>query len=349
MASYILRRVILGLCLLLSVLWIVCFIIDLIPGTSEDYFNVENETTTSISLTSSAKVPLFYFGIFHPNNLDSSATAISMLPEFNWNGIPNQFHSSLMQILYWDFGNSHRDGLPVIAKIGDAVKWTLSIQIPHYILLLLIALYLGKYFATNENRISVLLSEFLLACHTIPQFWLASILIVLFASIWQIFPYSFIDISDQNAFQTWITRPYYYVLPLLSLIIPSISYVSRIYQVGLSDAMQSPYWIRAVSTGQRHDVLLNQEARPLALIPIAAWLLGCIPALIGGSLIIENIFSIPGVGRLLFQSITSRDWPVVKAILFFTSSLSIIAYLITDSLMLYLDPRLRKQSLWTND
>ena len=88
--------------------------------------------------------------------------------------------------------------------------------------------------------------------------------------------------------------------------------------------------------------MTNLEAKPFGLISIFGWFVGIIPALFIGSVIIENLFSIPGMGRLLFHSISIRDWDIVKYILIFISTISILAYLLSDFLIRLVDPRMRK-------
>jgi ABC-type dipeptide/oligopeptide/nickel transport system permease component len=105
--------------------------------------------------------------------------------------------------------------------------------------------------------------------------------------------------------------------------------------------MHHLFWTRAISTGQTKQSALWTEALPLAMIPLIAWLAGIFPALISGSLIIEQIFGIPGLGRLMYLSIYLRDWPVVQFIFMLAAFLTIAGFIITDILLQLVDPRLR--------
>lgn len=99
-----------------------------------------------------------------------------------WNGSQNAFHQTISSLVQGNFGKSLVDDAPVLQKIKSAIVWTLSIQIPHYLLLFFIAIYFGKYTTLYNHGVIKLTKEILLALHSIPLFWLASILLLLFST-----------------------------------------------------------------------------------------------------------------------------------------------------------------------
>ncbi|MBK7225497.1 MAG: ABC transporter permease [Saprospiraceae bacterium] len=341
MWNRIFGKIVFVILLFFTSVWLIHYFIDFIPGTYAD-FKDPLESNEEI-IQQKERFPIFYFSLI-PNKEEQITFDQKNFFNPKWNGSQNAFHQTISSLVQGNFGKSLVDDAPVLQKIKSAIVWTLSIQIPHYLLLFFIAIYFGKYSTLYNHGVIKLTKEVLLALHSIPLFWLASILLLLFSTQLFNLPNSFMNIADQNPFLAWIQYPQYFILPLLSMILPSISYVSRLYGEGLTKAMQSSFWIRAMSTGNSNNYLLETEAKPHAMIAIYAWLIGTIPSLIVGSLIIENLFAIPGMGRLLFHSIAIRDWPVVKVMLMLISFVSLIGYLISDFAIKKLDPRLNHKN-----
>jgi len=140
----------------------------------------------------------------------------------------------------------------------------------------------------------------------------------------------------------WIAGPQYLILPVLSIVLPSLSVIYLLVRRQMMTRMEEPFWKRVIASGIGPDTGFARELRPLALIPLAAWVASAVPLLIAGSLIVENIFSIPGTGRLLYQSVAYRDWPVVHALVLLAAAMNIAGIALADLLQFWLDPRLRK-------
>jgi peptide/nickel transport system permease protein len=339
MPNSLFKKLIFSIFVLLGSIWMICYLISLIPGNTSDFF--AEDSNSAISNNQDKKVPVFYFSVLPTQSTENISTP-PFFPSFNWNGTQNSFHITILQTVDLIFGNSSIDQLSIRQKIVDALSWTFSIQFLHYLFLLIFSIFIGKFISNNSSVFSKIISSFFLALHSIPSFWLASLLIFILCTQWFIFPSSFINITENSVWFNLLHSPQYFILPIICLVLPSISYVSRIYSEGLKKATHSSFWNRALSTGISSSKLINLEAKPYGLISIFGWFVGIIPALFIGSVIIENLFSIPGMGRLLFHSISIRDWDVVKFILVFISTISIIAYLVSDFLIRLVDPRMRK-------
>ncbi|MBK9108894.1 MAG: ABC transporter permease [Saprospiraceae bacterium] len=164
------------------------------------------------------------------------------------------------------------------------------------------------------------------------------------ATYFKWFPTGMQSINTKDPFYSWLYHPSYFFLPLVCLVLPALAYLVHMLRNGLMESMESPFWIKAISTGVSFRRALISEALPQASIPLAGWLAGILPALFSGSVIIEQIFSIPGLGRLLYLSIYARDWPVVQFLFFFSSALTILGFIAADFLIRILDPRIKSKS-----
>ena len=130
------------------------------------------------------------------------------------------------------------------------------------------------------------------------------------------------------------------ILPIICLTIGAISYLVIQVRSDLIGAMNEPYSLMAKAKGLSKRQVINRHSLPNALIPYITILTGAIPGLFTGSVIIEVIFNIPGLGRLLFDSIKELDWPVVFSILFIVAIVTSLGYLLGDIILAKLYPKL---------
>ncbi|MEO6189167.1 MAG: ABC transporter permease [Saprospiraceae bacterium] len=287
--------------------------------------------------------PIFYWSVLprftKEEKLDPSSLPLSgILPVFKWNGIHNVYHEWLTQTSY-----SLRDSKDVSAKVFEAIQWTLVIQIPALILIFILGIYLAEWSVKSKNNnAGIRVTKILTAFHSVPVFWLASLLLIFFTGqgFLHIFPSSFVSADVVSPFEFWTTKIHYIILPLIAIVLPALAVIYNLARNNILSNMEKPFWKRTMSSGLSQNEAIKQEARPLAMIPLIAWIASAIPFLISGSIIIENIFSIPGTGRLLFQSIGFRDWPVVHALFMLASFLTILGIQIAELVQLKLDPRL---------
>ncbi|MGB2692370.1 MAG: ABC transporter permease [Thermodesulfobacteriota bacterium] len=252
----------------------------------------------------------------------------------------------LKQIVTLDFGNSYKDHRPVINKIAERIPITLTLNIISIIIIYLIAIPIGVYSAVSHGRFSERVSTFFLfILYSIPSFWMAMILIFFLGGgdYWDLFPvYGILSPGAENYpfFKKAINFLWHIALPVFCLTYGSLAYLSRFQKGSLLEVLREDFVRTATAKGlPRHKVLLKHALRN-ALIPIITILAGILPAMIGGSVIIESIFSIPGIGQLGFEAVLSRDYPVIMAIATISAVLTLIGILIADLVYVLVDPRI---------
>ncbi len=338
MSSFLLGRVIryagIWLLLVLTGLWV----ISEIPGSHGDLSEESGESTDVKPL---AGLPVFYFGFLPdpPSDAASKPSYHDLLPRFSWHGTSNLFHGFL-------FGEniSLTDQRPVADKIREALSWTLAVQLPAVLIIFAAAWYLALWSVSANRRIlGSRINMVLTALHAVPVFWLASLLLAFFANPdrWALFPGLYLEDRSLGRFSVWIHQPAYFVLPVLSMVLPSLSLLYLLSLRGFEEAMSGRFWTRALASGISRSGGIRSQIVPLALIPTLGWIGSAIPFLIGGSLVVETIFSIPGMGRLMYQSVHARDWPVAYSIFLLSAAFTLAGMLLSDLMQWLLDPRVR--------
>ncbi|HMW38688.1 MAG: ABC transporter permease [Saprospiraceae bacterium] len=318
-----------------------------IPGSYDDFIRSEDPATVaSGDAINKTLLPLFYFSVVPDFNTvqkedPASLTIQDILPRFRWNASNNIFHR-------WLFNNSNsfRDGKSVSEKVTIALGWTLIIQLPALLLIIICGFTLAEWsLRTTKYKLAATVTQALTILHSMPAFWLANLLLIIFAGgLFAILPSSLVMSDVRSPFQLWIKAPQYLILPVLCILLPSLSVIYQLVRRQMILRMEEPFWARLIASGISKKTGFRRELRPLVLIPLAAWFASAIPMLITGSLIIENIFSIPGTGRLLYQSIAFRDWPVAHALILLAAFMTILGIAVADLIQWVLDPRLRRQN-----
>lgn len=284
--------------------------------------------------------------------LNTSPAFGSFMPKLHWYGLDNRYHHWLVNILGGDFGISNVDGRPVGSKIREALRWTLGINLPVIFLAFFIAIPLGVFAARNKGRkLERITTQVLFGLYAMPSFWLATLFVVFFTTsaygnCLDIFPTQGLG-NYQYANSPWkrfSIIAYHLLLPILSLTLGTLAYLYKQMKQSVVEEMQQDYIMTARAKGISERRLYWNHAARNGLYPIITILGAVFPAAISGSVIIEVIFNIPGMGRLLYFSILSQDWAVVFAMLLLAGVLTIIGYLISDLLYSALDPRVKLQS-----
>ena len=265
---------------------------------------------------------------------------------FRWNGFNNQYHVWISNFIQGDFGTSYFDKKPIDAKIGQALPWTIILSLISILLALAIAIPTGVYAAINKDSMADrMLNRFFFGLYSIPNFWLASLLIVFFTNPehFNWFPsYGIGDLdSNDSIFQIIFTRMYHLVLPIIVWTYGSIAFVFRQVRSSMIKQLESEYIKTAVAKGLSLREIVWKHAFKNASFPLITIIGTAIPAVFSGSFVVEYIFSIPGMGMLTIQSFTARDYPVVFSILMLMGVLTIIGLLIADILYAWNDPRIK--------
>jgi len=278
-----------------------------------------------------------------------SARKTSYFPNFVWHGSNNQFHLWASGIFMGNWGVSIKDGRNVADKIGPAIKWTMLLLVLNLIFTILIAIPTGVYSGYKKGGFFDGFSNvFWLMLYSMPVFWLASMMIIYFTSdaygSWlDIFPPpgSWVMAEDMGLMEMVGRFSGQLVLPVICLVANDIAYLSRLTRNNIIFQQMKGFVTMAKAKGLDDRKILTRHVLPNALIPIITIIAGSIPAGLSGSLIIEVIFNIPGMGRLMFDSIYSSDWNVVFGILIIISLFTIIFLLLADVLYGWLNPKIK--------
>ncbi len=270
-------------------------------------------------------------------------------PVLQWHGWSNQFNRWLGRLFNKEENVSLQDGSPVIEKIGKALKWTISMSVITLVLVAILSLMLGYFKAFYRYRwFDKVSSTVLYVLLAVPTFWFASLMVIFFTTpeygAWtDIFPSigikpsfvarSFLSELKDNAGQL--------ILPIICMTIMSVSYLTIQLRSDIIDTLSKPYMLMARAKGLSDKQVLRQHALPNALLTFMTILTGYIPAIFTGSVIIEVIFNIPGIGRLLLSAVQEADWPVVFTIVIIISSATMVGYLVGDILLVKLFPKTR--------
>lgn len=259
-----------------------------------------------------------------------------------------------IQYLQWvervftlDFGTSYKDHRNVWDKIKERLPITIQLNIISIFLVYLIAIPCGVYSSTHPGTFTdnvMTLGFFFL--YSLPSFWVAVLLIMFLGGgdFWDIFPiYGISSIGNETMqFLPWlIDRVWHLVLPIICLTYGGLAYLSRLMRAGMLEVIREDYIRTARAKGLSERVVIYKHALRNALLPLITLLAFLLPSMFGGSVIIESIFSIPGLGLLGFEAVLSRDYPVIMAITAISGFLTLIGLLISDILYAVLDPRIK--------
>jgi len=314
------------------------WVIDQIPGTAEDLGAEEN---TELIIKKENQLPLFYFSVLKEKQEDQNIAWADFIPHFSWNANHNQYHQILTETSF-----SKKDSIPVYKKIFQALSWTLALQVPAVILIFLLSWFLAVWvIRRNSKKWTESVVGVLTLMHAVPVFWFGSMLILFFANpdFLNWLPSMYLGDASLGGFSAWVQQPSCFILPLITLVLPSLAILFLLSYGGLYSALHQRFWMRAYSFGIPFKEGLRNEIYPHAMIPILAWIATAIPFLMAGSLVVESIFSIPGVGRLMYQSVAGRDWPVAYWIFMVSAVFTLGGMMLADLIQWYLDPRTRKE------
>ena len=258
----------------------------------------------------------------------------------------------LRNVLRGDFGESASvdPGRPVLDLIAERLPVTLTLNIWAVILTYLIAIPIGVYSAKYANsRLDQLTGFFLFVLYSLPVMWVGLLLQALFCSggVWEIFPLK--GLTPPNAARLSIWELHWelikcYALPILCLSYGGLAALSRYARSGMIEALRGDYVRTARAKGASENAVLWRHAFRNALITLITLFGGLLPALISGSVIVEYIFTIPGMGTLSLNSLSSRDYPLQMALFAISGALTLAGILLSDLLYTAADPRIRLES-----
>lgn len=253
----------------------------------------------------------------------------------------------LGRLVRFDFGDSYKDRRPVITKIAETLPVTLELNIISILLIYLIAVPIGVYSATHQyswtDKITTMI---LFILYSLPSFWVAMLLMYFlgggaFLKWFPIYGIHSFDAQNWPWYRYLADHLWHLVLPIVVYTYGGLAGLSRYARAGMIETIRQDYIRTARAYGFSEKVVIFKYALRNSLIPIITLLGALLPGLIGGSVIIESIFSIPGMGRLGFEAVLSRDYPTIMGILSISAILTLLGLLISDILYAVTDPRIK--------
>ena len=257
-----------------------------------------------------------------------------------------QYWNWLKRLAVLDFGQSFApDGRPVLDKIAERLPITVSINLLSLALVLVIALPIGIYSATHKGSVfDQATTLFVFLGFASPTFWLALLGMILFGVHLGWLPISGIKGLTHDQLSTWgqiVDYARHLLLPVLLSALTSLAGLSRYMRANMLEVIRQDYITTARAKGLSEPVVIYRHALRNALMPVITILGLSVPGLIGGSVIFESIFAIPGLGKLFFEAVMSRDYPLVMGGLVISAVLTLVGNLLADLGYALADPRVR--------
>lgn len=238
----------------------------------------------------------------------------------------------LWALLHGDFGTSYVTKRTVMDEVTTRFPYTLKLVALSLVLSLIVGLPVGVFAATHQNKWSDNLVMFLaLFCVSMPAFWFSLILVQEFAVNHRWFP-----LSGVGTFKSW-------VLPALGIAVGYTANIARQTRSNMLEVVRQDYIVTARAKGVPERTIKYRHALKNALTPIIMVAGGMFGAMLGGALISEVIFSIPGLGQYTLQALMNRDYPVIQSSVLILSIMFSIVMLIVDVIFALVDPRIRSQ------
>lgn len=260
--------------------------------------------------------------------------------------IPVQYWRWLKRLAVLDLGESFSaDRRPVMDKILERIPVTLTLNVLSLVLIFAVATPLGVYSAVRQHTLFDRVSTvFVFVGFAIPTFWLALLMMILFGVELGWLPISGIRSLDHAALspleKLW-DYARHLAMPVFVSAFGGLAGLSRYMRSNMLEVVRQDYITTARAKGLPEDTVIYRHALRNALLPVVTILGLSIPALIGGSVIFETIYAIPGMGQLFYQSVLSRDYPLVMGVLVIGAVLTLLGNLVADVCYGLIDPRIR--------
>ncbi len=302
--------------------------------------------------------------ITHFENFKSNYSSIkkhpsvwkNYLPSITFNGLQNQYHIWVFGnesigskgLIKGDFGTSYITRQPVSEIIYNRMGWTLFFSLTSVFLAYLISIPIGiKAAARKGKRFDRISSSILFILFSMPGYWMATLLLMTFANpdVFKVFKASGVKPIEGFAIgmnlldKICVTIPYL-VLPTICYTYSSLAFISRNMRASMIETLSMDYIRTAKAKGLPESLIVYKHALRNSLFPIINLFATLLPAVISGSIILESIFSIPGMGTETLAAIDSKNYPMIVAIFTLTGLLTLTGFLISDILFKISDPRI---------
>ncbi len=326
MTTYIIRRLLLMIPTMLGITIMVFTISRVAPG---DPFSLQmgpDSQLNSEKMANGNEAQRKYHGLDKP--------------------IPVQYIIWLGNVVRFDFGESIKHNRPVLDLIKERLPITLALNLIAFVIIYSISIPLGilsaVYHKSFFDRSSSIL---LLVLWSLPAMWVGQMLIAYFCSPDYFYWFPSASLSSNNVdslpFFAWLSdRLWHLVLPVLCLTYAGFAYLTKQVRAGMLDTMRMDYIRTARAKGLSNWVVILRHAFRNSVIPVITIMATILPAMFGGSVIIEKIFSIPGMGLLAFEAISTRDYNIVMAVATIAGVLNLCGLLFADIAYALVDPRI---------
>jgi peptide/nickel transport system permease protein len=257
-----------------------------------------------------------------------------------------QYYLWMKRFVKLDFGRSFSsDRRLVIDKITERLPITISLNLLALMFELVFGIPIGVYCARYKgSALDKGLTAFVFAGFAIPTFWLALLCMLLFGVYLDLLPITGLksfNFSELTFFGKIADIARHLVLPVFISSIGGLAGMSRFMKSSLLEVLRQDYITTAYAKGLPEGMILRKHAVRNALLSVITLLGMAVPGLIGGSVIFETIFGIPGMGQLFYMSVMSRDFPVIMGILVIGAFLTLVGNLLADIALAVADPRIR--------
>ncbi|HXH83354.1 MAG TPA: ABC transporter permease [Candidatus Tectomicrobia bacterium] len=323
MLGYVLRRLLIAVPLLLGITFLSFCVIHLAPGDPVEL------QTGDLSMQQSAQA---YQALRELYGLDKP--------------LPVQYWNWLTRIVRLDFGRSFAPhGRPVLDMIAERLPVTLTLNLIEMVIIIALAVPIGVLSATRQYSLfDKVTTVFVFVGFATPDFWLALLLMILFGAQLGWLPISGLRSHNWEYLSFWQQRwdlVSHLILPIAVATFGGLAGFSRYMRQSMLEVVRQDYIQSARAKGLAEHVVIGKHALRNAMLPIVTILGLSLPGLIGGSVIVESVFAIPGMGQLMVQAAFERDYPVLMGNLVIVSTLTLFANLLADVAYSVVDPRIR--------
>ena len=249
-----------------------------------------------------------------------------------------QYFIWLKGVVQGDFGISYKYQTSVLESIASRAAITLGLVVGGFILSICVAIPMGVFSAMKKNTsVDRTISLLSLLLSSIPPFLVSIIMVLILSRVAPTFPVT----GGYVGVDGYIKR---IIFPCIALALGRITIILRITRSAMVDQLEAPYVETAVAKGIPQRMIVFKHALKHAMIPVLSILSVQVGAMIVGAVLVENVFSLSGIGTLLIDSIKSSDYPVVQAILLILVAVFLISSTVADTLYAVIDPRIRAKS-----
>ncbi len=294
---------------------------------------------------------------------DAGAASVRVLPEETRQALrayygldrplPVQFGRYLIRLAHFDFGQSYSLHRPVRALIGERLPYTLALVGTSLVISAALGAVLGVVAAWQAgSRLDRWLVNGFLGIGALPEFLVGLILIVSFAVTWPVLPASgaatpFLSVDTSGTLAGLWDRLQHFALPALTLTLGSLPHFFYLMRNATVPVRDAPYLVAARAKGLTEGRLAGRHAARSAVLPVVS-LFGIRVAFVaGGALVVERLFSYPGVGVLMVQAVWARDYPVLEGCFLLLSLSVLVLNLLVDAILTRVDPRVRGTRAWS--